>query len=138
MAKPKIVQAPRLNATPVANLTKRKVAGTEPTRPTTRDLSDTSNEKGTRILPPNNQQPNLKTNQKTSYAANPLWGNSRREGVFNRRSPYYIHQRNNKRIQWYTNGRLAETTSTCLHQTAIPIKGTGRNLYPRYRLPRRL
>ena len=46
----------------------------EPTRQMTRDLSDTSNEKGTRILPPSNQQPNSETNKKTSYAAPALGG----------------------------------------------------------------
>ena len=89
-AKPKIVQPPRLNAILVANLTKQKIAGMEPTRLTTRDLSDTSNEKGTGILPHNNRQPNSKTNKKTSYAAHALWGNSRRDCVFNRGFPHHI------------------------------------------------
>ena len=40
------------------NLTKRRTAGREPTRQTIRDLNDTSIEKGTRILPPSNRQPN--------------------------------------------------------------------------------
>ena len=91
-AKPKIAQAPRLNVIRAANLTKQKNAGMEPTRPTTRDQSDTSNEKGTRILPPSNRQPNSETNQKTSYAAPAFWEKRRREGVFNRRSPHHLHK----------------------------------------------
>ena len=71
----------------MGNLTKGKIAGMEPTRQTTRDQSDTSNEKEKQIYPPNNLQPISETNEKTNYAAPALWGNSRREGVFNKRSP---------------------------------------------------
>ena len=89
-AKPKIVQAPRLNLILAANLIKRKIVGMEPTRPTIRGLSDTSNKKGRRKLLPNKRQLNLEMKQKTSNAGPALWGNSRREGVFNRGCPYHI------------------------------------------------
>ena len=87
MATPKIVQALRLNAILVANLIKQKIVGMEPTRPTIRGLSDISNKKGRRIPLPNKRQLNLEMNQKTNYTAPALRGNSRREVVFNRRSP---------------------------------------------------
>ena len=74
------------------NLKKRKIAGMEPTRQTIRELNDTSKEKGTRKLPPNNRQPTSDTNQKTSYAAPAFQGNSRYEGVFIKRSPHYLRR----------------------------------------------
>ena len=88
----------------------------EPTRPTTPDpnVIIRRNAKWTPQL--NKQQLNPQTNQKTNYAALAHRGKSRREGVFNRRSPHHIRQRHNNRIQWYTDGRLAETTSTRLHK----------------------
>ena len=95
MVKPTLVQANRLNATHAANLTKWKIVGTEPTLPTIHDLSVTitRNQKGT--FPSNQRQLTLSLNQKTKYAAPALRGNSRREGVFNKRSPYNLHQRYN-------------------------------------------
>ena len=88
----KKVQAPRLNAILAANLIKRKIVGMEPTQPTIRDLSVTSNKKRRRIPPPNKRQLNSTMNQKTNYAAPVFWGNNRCEGVFNRGSPYHLRK----------------------------------------------
>ena len=90
MAKPKTTQATRLNATLAANPTKRKTIAMEPTQPTIRDLSVISNKKERRRPPSNKRQLNLAMNRKTNYAAPALRENSRREGVFNGTSPYYI------------------------------------------------
>ena len=95
MVKPTLVQANRLNATHAANLTKRKIVGTEPTLPTIHDLSVTITRNQKRTFPSNQRQLTLSLNQKTNYAAPALRGNSRREGVFNKRSPYNLHQRYN-------------------------------------------
>ena len=131
------MQAPHLNVIHVEILTKRKIAGMEPTRQTTGDLSDTSNEKGTRIRPPSNRQPNAETNQKTSYAAPALRGYRRREGVFNKRSPHHLYKRLNNKVRRYTNRRLVETTSTRLNKKTNTTTRKGGNLRLRQRLQRR-
>ena len=77
------VQAIRSHAMLAANPTKRKIVGMEPTLPTIRDPSVTTNKNGKRT---GFRQLNLLTNQKTNYAAPALRGN-RREGEFNRGSP---------------------------------------------------
>ena len=58
-------------------------------------------------------------NQKTNYAEPALCG---REGVFTRRPSYHIHNRHNSRMYWYSNRKLAETTSHCLHEETTPEK----------------
>ena len=73
------------NAIHAAKPTKRKIVGTEPTLPMIRDLSVTLHENEKRITLSNQRQTHPLTTQKTNYAAPALWGNSRREGVFNRR-----------------------------------------------------
>ena len=70
----------------------KTVAGMEPTLPMIRDLSVTLHKNERRITPSNQRQLLLSTTQKTNYAAPALRGNSRREGVFNRRSPYHIRK----------------------------------------------
>ena len=129
-----IVQARCLNVTPAVNPTKRKIVGMEPTLPTIRDLSVITHRNERWILPPNKQQLNLHMNQKTKYAAPALRGNSRREGVFTRRSPYSIRYRHNKGLQWYTDERLAKTTGPRLHKKTTPSNRKGRNLRPRRRV----
>ena len=76
-------------------------------------------------------------NQKTNYAAPALRANNRREGVITRRSPHYIHNRHNSKMHWYSNRKLAETTSHRLHKETTPRKRTGNNIPARSRLQKR-
>ena len=110
-----LVQANRSNAKHVANPTKRKIVGTEPTLPMIHDLSVTTIQNQKRTFPSNKRRPTLSLIQKTNYAAPALRGNSRREGVFNERSPYDLHKRYNNRMRWNSNRGLAETSGTRLH-----------------------
>ena len=110
-----LVQANRSNAKHVANPTKRKIVGTEPTLQMIHDLSVTTIQNQKRTFPSNKRRPMLSLIQKTNYAAPALRGNSRREGVFNERSPYDLHKRYNNRMRWNSNRGLAETSGTRLH-----------------------
>ena len=104
------MQATRSNVTPAPYPTKRKIVGMEPTLPTIRDPSVTTNKNEERITPSNQPQLKLSMNQNTNSAAPALRGNSRREGVFNRGSPHHTQQWHHNRMQWNTNGRHAIAT----------------------------
>ena len=131
------MQANHPNATLAANPTKQKIVGTESMLPMIHDPSVTTH-KNVKWTPlSHNQQANQKMNQKTNYAAPALRGNSRREGVFTRRSPHHIHNRHNSRMHWYSNRKLAETTSHRLHKETTHRKRTGNNIPARSRLQKR-
>ena len=75
----------------------------EPILPTIRDLSVPLNKKKRRLTPSNQRQLILPKTQKTNYAAPALRGNSRRDGVFNGRSPHK-----------YTNEMTTECNGTTI------------------------
>ena len=131
------MQANHPNATLEANPTKQKIVGTEPMLPTIHDPSVTThkNVKGTPLS--HNQRTNQKMNQKTITPRLRFGETVDARAYSPEDPPHHIHNRHNSRMHWYSNRKLAETTSHRLHKETTPRKRTGNNIPARSRLQKR-